>query len=325
MHYLLTGGYGCIGTWIARNLLKQGHQVSIFDVVEDTRRMSLVMSPDEIARVQYIEGDITDGASFTRTAGHLGISHIIHLAGLQVPVCREDPIKGAMVNVIGTLNVLETARELKGQVQRIVYASSGAVYGMEEGYGSGLVSNDAILKPLTHYGVFKQCNEGNARVAYLDHGIVSIGLRPWTVYGPGRDFGLTSDPTKAVKAAMLGREFVINYGGRNNMQYVADTAEIFIRCTQADYEGAEAFSIRGDVVTIDEVIASIESVIPESAGLVTHTTTEIPIAADLDGSRLENDIGEIAHTPLDDGIRSTYEIFKSCHEMGNLDLSDLDA
>lgn len=324
MNYLLTGGYGCIGTWIAKNLLAQGHSVSIFDLIEDRRRMSLIMSPDDMARIKFIQGDITDGQAITQATERAGAIYIIHLAGLQVPVCKNDPVKGAMVNVIGTLNVLETASTLSDQVKRVVYASSGAVYGMEEEYGSGPVSNDAQLKPLTHYGVFKQCNEGNARVAFLDRGVSSIGLRPWTVYGPGRDFGLTSDPTKAVKAALLGRAFSIKFGGRNNMQYVRDTADIFIRCTEADFRGAEAYSIRGDVVDIDEIISVIEDVVPEAKGLITHTSNTIPIAPDLDGSRLMAEIGYIVHTPLADGIRDTFEIFRACHVNGRLDAADLD-
>lgn len=324
MHYLLTGGYGCIGSWIVKNLVEQGHDVSIYDLVQDTRRMSLIMHPDEIARVRYIQGDITDGALFTKVVGDLGVARIIHLAGLQVPVCREKPVMGAMVNVIGTLNVFEAARAHRDQVKRIVYASSAAVYGMEEEYGTGPISNDAALKPLTHYGVFKQCNEGNARVYHLDSGISSIGLRPWTVYGPGRDFGLTSDPTKAVKAAMLGRRFVIKYGGRNNMQFADDTARIFIRCAEAEYAGAGAYSIRGDVVTIDDVIHSIERVIPSAKGLITHTKNTVPIAPDLDDAPLVNDIGHIPRTPLDEGIRRTFEVFKRHHESGTLDIRDLD-
>lgn len=325
MHFMLTGGYGCIGSWIVKNLVEQGREVSVYDLVENTRRIQLIMAAEDMAKVRYVHGDITDGARFSRTVGELGVTHIIHLAGLQVPVCRENPVKGAMVNVIGTLNVFEAARAHPGQVRRIVYASSAAVYGAEDEYEAGPVSNEAALRPLTHYGVYKQCNEGNARVYYHDNGISSIGLRPWTVYGPGRDFGLTSDPTKAVKAALLGRTFVIKYGGRNNMQFADDTAKIFIRCAEVDFEGARAYSIRGDVVTIDEVIAAIERVAPSARGLITHTDNEVPIAPDLDDAALVNDIGEIPHTPLEEGIRRTYDLFKQRHDAGVLDASDLDS
>ncbi len=323
MQYLLTGGYGCIGSWIVKNLIDDGHDVAIYDLVEHTARMALIMDEEQIARVRFIEGDIADGPRFIRVVGETGASRIIHLAGLQVPVCRTDPIKGATVNVIGTLNVFEAAKTHDDIVQRIVYASSAAVYGMEDDYDSGPVDNDAVLKPVTHYGVFKQCNEANARVYFLDHGISSIGLRPWTVYGPGRDFGLTSDPTKAVKAALLNRPYVIGYGGRNNMQYVNDTARTFIRCAEAETTGAGAYSIRGDVVTIDEVIASIERVVPGSEGLISHLDMNLPIAPDLDDRAIQEDVGEIPYTPLDDGIRETWDVFRRHQEAGTLSTDDL--
>ena len=323
MQYLLTGGYGCIGSWIVNNLLDQDHKIAIYDVEKNTTRMALIMDPHEIARIQFIKGDITDGSHFSNVVAEIGASHIIHLAGLQVPVCRANPILGAMVNVIGTLNVFEAAKIHNDIVRRIVYASSAAVYGMEDDYDSGPVDNDAILKPVTNYGVFKQCNEANARVYFLDHGISSIGLRPWTVYGPGRDFGLTSDPTKAVKAAILKRKFVIGYGGRNNMQYVNDTARTFIRCSEANYEGSSAYSIRGDVVSVGEIIESIERVDPGATGLLTHLDINLPIAPDLDDQAIQQDIGKIPYTPLDEGIRETWNIFKKHHETGSLISNDM--
>lgn len=322
MQYLITGGYGCIGSWIVKNLIKDGHDVAIYDLAEHKARMMLIMEEEEIKQVQFIKGDIADGQYFSQTVGEIGASHIIHLAGLQVPVCRADPLKGATINVLGTLNVFEAAKTHNDIVKRIVYASSAAVYGMEDDYDSGPVDNDAVLRPVTHYGVFKQCNEANARVYFLDHGISSIGLRPWTVYGPGRDFGLTSDPTKAVKAALLQKRFVIGYGGRNNMQYVNDTARTFIRCAEVDTVGAAAYSIRGDVVSIADLIASIERVVPDSDGLLSHLDLNLPIAPDLDDRAIQENVGEIPYTPLDDGIRETWDIFRRHHEMGTLDTDD---
>ena len=139
------------------------------------------------------------------------------MAGLQVPTCRADPMLGATVNVLGTLAVFEAARLSKGQVERVVYASSAAVYGSPEKYPAGPLPDDAPLMPSTHYGYFKCCNEGNAKIYFQDHGIVSVGLRPWTVYGVGRDLGMTSEPTKAIKSVALGRPYHISYGGLSRL------------------------------------------------------------------------------------------------------------
>ena len=176
------------------------------------------------------------------------ITHVIHLAGLQVPVCRADPLLGARINVLGTLAVFEAVRQSQGQIERLVYASSAAVFGPPGSYPEGRLDDEVALRPATHYGVFKCCNEANARVYFADHGLSSIGLRPWTVYGVGRDFGMTSEPTKAIKSLALNRPYHISYGGLQDFQYVDDVATTFLRCLKAPYSGAKSYNLRGQVV-----------------------------------------------------------------------------
>ena len=198
MRVLLTGGYGCIGSWIVRRLVDGGHEACIYDLKEDPRRLRLVLPEEKLRRVPFLRGDVTDLAQLACALREQRISHVVHLAGLQVPVCRADPMLGARVNVLGTLAVFEAVRQAGGQVERLVYASSAAVFGPPDSYPAGPLADDVLLTPSTHYGVFKCCNEGNARIYYQDHQLSSIGLRPWTVYGVGRDFGMTSEPTKAI-------------------------------------------------------------------------------------------------------------------------------
>src|SRR5205823_2647655 len=87
------------------------------------------------------------------------------------------------------------------------------IVGSEHLYGPGPVTDDAPPKPATHYGVYKVANEETARIYWEEHRIPSMGFRPLSVYGPGRDFGVTADPTLAMKAAVLGRPFQIRWGG----------------------------------------------------------------------------------------------------------------
>src|SRR5438552_1188187 len=205
MRVLLTGGYGCIGCWIVRNLFAGGHEVWVYDLKEDPRRLRLVLDEEQVRQVHFIPGDVTDLAALSKAIRDHRIAHVIHLAGLQVPVCRSDPLLGARVNVLGTLAVFEAVRQAGKQIERLVYASSAAVFGPPDAYAPGRLADDVPLTPTTHYGVFQCCNEGNARIYYPDHGLSSIGLRPWTVYGVGRDFGMTRDPPKAIQALALGR------------------------------------------------------------------------------------------------------------------------
>src|SRR4051812_1435516 len=250
MRVLLTGGYGCIGSWIVANLLERGDQVWIYDLKETPHRLRQLLTDDQLRKVAFHQGDVTDLAGLTNAMRDHAITHVVHLAGLQVPVCRADPILGAKVNVLGTLAVFEAVKALGEQVKRLVYASSAAVFGPPEDYPPKSLADDVKLMPTTHYGHFKVCNEGNAAVYFRDHGLSSIGLRPWTVYGVGRDFGMTSEPTKAIKALSLGRKCHISYGGMQDYQFVDDVARVFIRCLEMPYQGAKSYNLRGHVVDL---------------------------------------------------------------------------
>jgi nucleoside-diphosphate-sugar epimerase len=324
MCVLVTGGYGCIGSWIARVLLEQGADVLVYDLKEDHRRMRLILSDQQLKLVRYIAGDVTDLACLRRALAEHRITHVVHLAGLQVPVCRADPLLGARVNVVGTLTVFEAVRQAQNQIQRLVYASSAAVFGPPDAYGPGPLADDVPLAPQTHYGVFKCANEGNARIHFQDHGLSSIGLRPWTVYGVGRDFGMTSEPTKAIKSLALGRPYHISYGGWQDLQLADDVARTFVRCLEAPYQGARAYNLRGTVVDVGSFVGVLEAVDARARELITFGEAQIPIAYELDSSRLEGDLGPMPRTPLAAGIRKTYEHFRELHAGGMLDTGDLD-
>src|SRR5262245_13885285 len=240
-NYFITGAQGCIGSWIVKALVERGDQAVVFDRSDDSRRLAAIM--DDFAKVTFITGDIIDGAAVLSALEHSGAQRVIHLAGLQVPTCKADPVSGALVNVVGTLNVFEAARKLS--IKQIVYASSAAVYGLN------------YDDPTTHYGVFKRTNEGNARIYFLDHGINSVGLRPLTVYGVNRDTGLTSDPTKAMKAAVLGRPFHIRFGGATDFLYAADAAGAFVDSADRAPEGAHVFNLHGETVEVSALVRTI--------------------------------------------------------------------
>jgi len=304
--YFITGAQGCIGSWIVKALVERGDRAVVFDRSDDSRRLAAIM--DDLAKVSFITGDITDGAAVLSALEQSGAQRIIHLAGLQVPTCKVDPVSGALVNVVGTLNVFEAARNLS--IKQIVYASSAAVYGLN------------YDEPTTHYGVFKRTNEGNARIYFLDHGINSAGLRPLTVYGVNRDTGLTSDPTKAMKAAVLGRPFHIRFGGATDFQYVADTAAAFISCADNAPEGAHVFNLHGETVTVERIANFINS---QTRDLITFGGPPIPIAAAMDDTAIRRVLNGLPSTPLEVGVHETMERFAALRDAGRLDTSDLES
>jgi nucleoside-diphosphate-sugar epimerase len=319
----MTGGYGCIGSWVAKELVEQGGEVWIYDLQEDTHRIELLLEAAERSRIHFVPGDVSDPEAVDRAVADLGATHLLHLAGLQTPTCRANPVLGARVNVIGTLAVFEAAVKRKTQVERVVYASSAAVHGPADPGCPDPVADEVRLSPMTHYGAFKVANELSARVYWLDHGITSVGLRPWTVYGVGRDFGMTSEPTKAIKSAAAGRPYRISYGGLQDLQYVADVAATFLIALTRPFQGADAFNIRGSVVPIETFVATLNEVAPAARGQISHGDRALPIAPDLDDSRLEARLGPIPRTPLVKGIAETYQRFVALREAGRLDLADL--
>ncbi|MBK6799626.1 MAG: NAD-dependent epimerase/dehydratase family protein [Acidobacteria bacterium] len=321
-NYLITGAYGFIGAWVVKRLLDSGAIVNILDQSSDPQRLRLIMTDEEISRPRFIAGDITDGDLVARVVEDNGINRIIHLAGLQVPVCKANPRLGAMVNIIGTINVFEAAKNSGGRVKKISYASSAAVFGVPD--GERPVTEADAGGMTTHYGAFKRCNEDNARVYYLDNGISSVGLRPLTVYGVGRDFGMTSDPTKAMKAAVVGRPFHIRFGGRTDFLYVADCADAFIKGAQSDIEGAQVFNLHGETVAIADVVSEIEKQLPESAGKITFSESPLTLPEELDDSAIAAIIGDVEHTPLSSGVKMTIDRFKLLKSEGRLSTTDLD-
>jgi nucleoside-diphosphate-sugar epimerase len=315
-HFLITGAMGCIGAWVVRNLVQEGTQVTVFDLSDNPHRLRLIMTPEELARVRFVRDDITELAPVERAFQEGAVTHVIHLAALQVPFCKADPVMGAKVNVVGTVNVFEAARRLG--LKRVVYASSVAVYGLSDEYPEDVIGNDAPLRPRNLYGVYKQANEGTARIYWQDHGLSSLGLRGYTIYGPGRDQGMTSSPTKAMLAAAAGQPYHITYGGRSGMQYVDDVAKIFIQAARVSFEGAEVFNMRGSVVDMTEVIAAIEAAEPAVRGRLTHDPKPLPFPSGTDDAALRAVFGQVPDTPLAAGVGETIALFKGALAEGKI-------
>ena len=294
MKVLCTGGGGFLGAWIAKRLLAGGHAVRVFDRRNDRRLL------DEIAgkragTVEWRIGDVVKPADVM--AASEGCDAIIHLAALLTPACRADPIAGTNVNLIGTINVFEAARHLR--MRSVAYASSAGVFGPDSG---------VVPFPMTLYGAYKLACEGVGRAYAADYGVASVGFRPLTVYGPGRELGASAGPSIACKMAAQGEAYTIPFTGDTDMIFVDDVAAAFEAAVLRLIKGAHVFNLRGVVTSIDHVVAEIRRLAPSA---VISARGEVPpIAADLEPHDVEALLGPLPRTELAEGLRQTIEFYR---------------
>jgi nucleoside-diphosphate-sugar epimerase len=292
--FLVTGSEGCIGAWVLRQLVAEGVPCVAFDLVTDGRRLRQIAGDEVAAAVTYARGDLTLAGDLDRVMAEHAPTHIVHLAGLQVPFVAADPVLGALVNVAGTVRIFEAARHSGGTVRGLSYASSAAVY-----------DPDGELRPRTLYGVYKRCNEETARHYAESLGVPSVGLRPWTVFGVGRDQGVTSAPTSAIQAVVRGEAYDIPFTGAMAMQYTADVAAAFVAAARARPAEPAAYDLPGVVMTVDEVIAAIEDAVPGARGRITSSGDPLPIASETPGPSLLQLVPDLQVTPFADAVAQT--------------------
>jgi nucleoside-diphosphate-sugar epimerase len=304
---LVTGAAGCIGAWVVARLLREGSPVVAFDLSGERRRLSLLAGEAEAAGVPWHQGDIAEPGALDAVMVEHGVGTILHLAALQVPFCKADPVAGALANVVGQVNVLEAAR--RHGIRRLVYASSIAVW-----------SAAGEPCPATLYGVYKTADEGVARIYWQDWSVPSVGLRPHTVYGQGRDQGVTSAPTKAMLAAAAGRPFTIPFTGRIQFQHAGDVAEAILRCAAVEAAGAAVYDLGGPPVSVEEIIAAISRV--ADGAQIACDGDPLPFPDDRQAEGLDAVIGPLEWTPLEEGVAGTVAAFRDLLARGLVSAGD---
>lgn len=301
---LVTGGAGCIGSWAIAMLHRADVPVVVFDLSADKRRPRLLMSDDALDRITWVTGDIADTGAVAAAVRDHGIRAVIHLAALQVPFCKADPVAGAKANVIGTVNVLEAARH--HGIRRVAYASSIAALSMFP---------DSPWLP-TLYGAYKACDEMVARVYAQDWEVPSVGLRPGVVYGVGRDQGLTSKTTVAILAAAAGRPYTIPFSGPVSALHAGEAASAFIRAVASERDDAVVFDLNGAPTTVERWLEILHTQVPEAK--LDLAGAPLPFPADLSDTPVRSALGDYGMVPVDEGVERTLEQFRSLLQRGAL-------
>jgi nucleoside-diphosphate-sugar epimerase len=313
---LVTGGTGCIGSVVVRDLLAAGTaRVVVLSRHGVPGLLSSWLPAPLDARVILAAADLADPDAIRKVVNEHWPTHVVHLGGLQSPDCDADPARGLQVNVGGTQVLLETAERLSSPLQRFVFASSAAVYGPRSLYPGPLVHENDTLQPPNRYGVWKLTGEHLCRLFAQRTGVPTICLRLNTTYGKGRDRGRTAAPTTAMKHVAAGAArgtastFSMPYRGRENYHFVEDVGASFVAVTTAPFEAFSAFNLRGTTVEVAAFLALIEKVAAElgmasSCKLsIASDATENLFVSDLDDRAIQARFPHLPFTPLAEGVR----------------------
>lgn len=299
---IITGVAGCIGSWIAKHLLEDHHDVVGIDLTTNLPRHKLLNIAERFPVHQL---DVTNVQGMNELLGREQPDAVIHLASLLMPKCKADPLACVQVNVTSLMGVLEAARK---DTFAVVYASSAWVHAPTDA-AEALSESDSV-EPQSLYGVFKHANEGMARIYARDYGVKSTGFRPYIVYGPGRDVGLTADVSQALVAAAKGEHYHIGFGGQVALHHASDVARAFIHTALNPKEGGRVYNLRGSVVGMETVVETISSV-TNTDGLITFDDKPLPIAANLSDAAFQRDYGPFEYLSLEEGMKRTLEVYRN--------------
>ena len=296
MTIMVTGGTGFIGARIIRKLLDRGQEVVSFDLAPPRPGLDSAMNA-----VPFYRGDVTEMAQVMEAVNTHKVSRIIHLAALLPPASEDRPGHGLHVNIQGANNVFEVARWTG--IERVVYASSIAVYGVQDTFGDRPINEDDVSNPVNVYGMTKAVNDF-AAAKYRDlYGLDLRGIRICTVFGHGRFTGMTG---------LIGGLLMTNpAGGKpihipsdpsepSPMIYVDDAAEIFVRAILSDSLRHPVYISGGHLATVGEMADTVREFIPNAQ--ITFGNRPVPHVYLVDNSRMLADMN-YELPPLRDRIR----------------------
>ncbi|MDB4676813.1 NAD(P)-dependent oxidoreductase [bacterium] len=318
---LITGGYGCIGAETTKWFLREtSASVVIGSRSVSEERTQRVFADVDRDRLKAVSADVTSVNAMAKVLDQFAVSHVVHLAALQTPECNANRDLGLQVNLAGTQNLIEAMKNASRQIEKFVFASSVAVYGPRHHYPVPRVPCDAEPQPVNVYGIWKLAGEHLSRSFFEETGIPTICLRPGVLYGPGRDIGLTSTPTTAMKHVVLGSPYHIPFASRQDYLFAPDVGASTAISTIQNYDGYGVFTLPGVTCGTQEFV-EVMQVVAEQMGCfaptrITFGQETVPFICDLDFSSFLAAFPNVPRTPLDKAIRRSLEVFRDQHQRG---------
>lgn len=321
-HWLITGGCGFIGCNLVRHLLAEGgHRIRVLDNLEvrSAEPLRALAPVVEVApatcgapigdRIELVVGDILDADAVR--ASTRGCDVVVHLAAnAGVALSVQDPRRDCLVNVVGTLNCLEAARQERAR--RFVFASSGAPVGEVE----PPVHEEKAPHPVSPYGASKLAGEGYCSAYFRSFGLETVALRFGNVYGPGCDHK-SSVVAAFVKRAIAGEPLEIygDGGQTRDFIFVDDLVRAIRKAASVPGIGGQVFHIAtAKETTITQLAALLKQVLAQHGFTGTELRDAPPRTGDVrrsfaDASKAAALLGWRAGVPLEEGLARVVQWF----------------
>jgi len=307
--YLVTGGAGFIGSDIVKELLQREERVRVLDNFSTGKRENL-FEFKEIPNFELIEGDLRSFHT-VRTAVK-DMNYILHQGALpSVPRSVHDPLTTNDVNILGTLNILEAAKEFG--VKRVIYASSSSIYGDNETLPK---TEDMPVLPLSPYALSKYTGERYCQIFTKIYGLETVCLRYFNVFGPNQDptSQYSAVIPKFIRLMSEGkRPFIYGDGTQSrDFTHVSNiVAANLLSCTAEGVSG-EVFNIAcGESFTLLQFVDALNCILgtaieplfeEERPGDVKHSLADI--------SRAKEKLGFRVTTRFEEGLRDLVRAVK---------------
>ncbi len=310
MTYLVTGGTGFIGSRVVRDLVHQGEKVVVYDWCPDRASLERLLGKQEIEKnVTVVQGDVTNFAHLTGTIRQHAVDKIIHAAALLLHDVNANPLLAVKVNCEGTVAVFEASRLLG--LKKVVWISSGSVFGPPEAYSQEYIPNDAPHFPQNLYGGTKSLDEQFAAYYADKYDLDITAIRLVLVYGAWQSRGRTARIIQQmVINPALGLPGKVPAAADNVLgwTYVDDAARAMMLAVESVRPRTRSFSVRGVIHSVGEIVEYVKELIPEadiSLLSLEKSQSHLIMTCKYDTSRIEEELGFRLEWNMKQGIKET--------------------